>query len=445
MLKKVSASAIAMLSLVSFAAAAVNFDNPSANNFSEEMKSADPALPVPSPAAAEADKGPFLDWLFGAKPVKAKEWTIMVFVNGKNNLEQFALKDINEMEMVGSSDKVNIVVEAGRMDGYDSSDGDWKGTRRYLIKKDNDTAKVTSPVVKDMGKVDMGDYKSVIDFGKWAKAAYPANHYMLVIWNHGAGWIKSNKAVGAEKGISYDDETNNHINTPQMGQILRDIGGVDLYGSDACLMQMAEVVYELKDYVKFIVGSEETEPGDGYTYNDLLGPLVANPAMTPEAFAKVAVNAYANHYQTQKEGSTQSYIRSSAIPGFLSAVNDFASAMTAAGEKDLVKKSMAAAQAYAYPENKDLYHFTQLMLAGTKSAAVKEKGTALMSYISNTLVGYNRTTNGQGSYWAPPADYSNSHGVAIYMPPSAPAAGYDELQWAKYSGWDEFKKWYQQP
>ena len=443
MLNKLIAPTIAMLALASFAAAAVNFDDPTANNFSDEIKGVDLVLPVPAPAAA--DKGPFLDWLFGVKPVKAKEWTIMVFVNGKNNLEQFALKDMNEMEMVGSSANVNIVVETGRIDGYDTSNGDWKGTRRYLIKKDNDTATVTSPVVQDLGKTDMGDYKSVIAFGKWAKATYPAKKTMLIIWNHGAGWIKSSKAAGGNKGISYDDETNNHINTPQMAAILKEIGGVDVYGSDACLMQMAEVIYEVKDYVKFIVGSEETEPGDGYTYNDLLAPLAANAAMTPEAFAKVAVEAYANHYKAQNEGSTQSYIRSSAIPGFLNAVNEFASAITTAGEKALAKKAMDAAQAYAYPENKDLYHFAQLVIAETKNAAVKEKGTALMTYIEKTLVGHNRTTNGKGSYWAPPADYSNSHGVAIYLPPSASAEGYDVLQWSKYSNWDEFIKWYQLP
>ncbi|MCK5582742.1 MAG: hypothetical protein KAI33_03075, partial [Elusimicrobiales bacterium] len=27
-----------------------------------------------------------------------KEWTIMVFVNAKNNLEKYGLKDVNEME-----------------------------------------------------------------------------------------------------------------------------------------------------------------------------------------------------------------------------------------------------------------------------------------------------------------------------------------------------------
>ena len=370
-----------------------------------------------------------------------KEWTFMVFVNGKNNLEQFAIKDINEMEMVGSSDKVNIVVEVGRIKGYDSSNGDWKTTRRYYVTKDNDTNIINSKMIADLGKVDMGDYKSVIDFVKWAKANYPAKKYMLVIWNHGAGWEKSLKA-NITKGISYDDETGNHITTPQLGLIFKEAGKIDVYGSDACLMQMAEVVYEIKDSITYIVGSEETEPGDGYTYNDLLAPLIANPTMGPAELAKTAVDAYSDHYKAQGEGSTQSYVRTSAIPDFLNAVNEFIYAVSQSGDKALVKNAISQAQEYAISENKDLYHFTSIIVNGTKDAAVKEKGQALMTLIKNKLVAHNRYTNGSGG-WYGPTDYSNSNGISVYLPTSGIGSGYDELQWAKYSNWDEFIKWYQ--
>ena len=429
MIRKISLSVLAMSMFVSFVSAEVNFDNGKNLNIKEGLSN----IEVPAPSAPQ-NKGVIWDWLFGKpSPKTPPEWTIMVFVNGKNSLEPFVFTDMNEMEAVGSSSKLNIVVEAGSL-GVETTPGNWKGTRRFLIAKDSNAAKLTSPVVQDMGKVDMGDYKSVIDFGNWAKKTYPANHYMLIIWNHGGGWLKSVNAI-VNKGISYDDETGNHINTPQMGLILKGIGGVDVYGSDACLMQMAEVVYEIKDYATYIVGSEETEPGDGYTYNTFLGPLAAKPAMTPAELAKTAVEAYANHYQASGEGSTQSFVKSAAIPGLLDAVNAFSYAITQAGDKSVVKKAMNSAQSYAITENKDLYHFAQLVTAGTKSADVKAKGKALMNYITGTLVMDNRTTG----------NYSNSHGIAIYMPQMSPENGYADLAWAKYSNWDEFINWYQQP
>jgi hypothetical protein len=404
--------AIAAVTLsAQFALAGVDFDG-GKFNIQDEITKLDLSVPQ-----AEAVKAP------------QKEWTVMVFVNAKNNLETYAFMNINQMEKIGSSDKVNVVVQLGRMNTYSHLDGTWKGTRRYLIQKGSNPKGIFSPVVQDLGKVDMGSYKSAIDFANWAKQNYPAKHYMLILWNHGAGWIKGVKPV--TRGISYDDETNNHIDTPQMGQILKAIGGVDVYGSDACLMQMAEVDYEIKDYVPFIVGSEETEAGDGYTYDTLLGPLVKNPAMTPEGLATVAVDAYTAHYTPNNEAATQSYVRSAALPGFLDASNAFASALMQANEKDVVKNAMSNAQSYAYPENKDLYNFTELVVNATQNSDVKAKGQNLMNYISNTLVGDNKISG----------NYGNSHGIAVYLPGSAAPATYADLQWAKASNWDDLIAW----
>lgn len=421
MLRKAASVFAIIAAVATMVSAEISFDTPNKATLQQEIA----GLELSVPAAAPVEEKGFFNKV-------DKEWTIMVFVNGKNNLEPFALKDMNEMEMVGSSDKVNIVVEAGRISGYDSSDGDWKTTRRYLIAKDKDLKKVTSPVLKDMGKVDMGDYKSVIDFVNWAKTAYPAKKYMLIVWNHGSGWDKARSL--ASRGISYDDETGSHITTPQLGLVLKGVGGVDVYGSDACLMQMPEVVYELKDYVPYIVGSEETEPGDGYTYNDLLAPLIAKPAMTAEELGKLAVDAYSNHYEKIGEGYTQSLVKTAALPQFLALANDFAAAMMAAGEKALVKTAINGAQNYAVSDNHDMVHFSELIGVSTKNADVKAKAAAFKDYITKTLVVHNR---------AQASGYGDSHGIAAYMPSYGFNNSYNELAWAGASKWDEFIKWYQ--
>ena len=425
-------SAVAMLFSASLLSAqTVDFDR-GGFNVKEALKNSQVTAPAASTAVALQPKE--------VARLNTAEWTIMVFVNGKNNLEKYALRDVNEMEMIGSTDKVNIVVELGRMDGFDSSDGDWKGVRRYLVKKDNDTNKITSPVLQDLGMKDMGSYQSVIDFGKWAKEKYPAKKYMLIFWNHGAGWIKS-AGLYSSKGISYDDQSNNHINTPQMAEILKAIGGVDVVGSDACLMQMAEVDYEIKNYVTHIVGSEETEPGDGYTYNTFLGPVVNNPTMNATQLARVAVDAYSDHYDAQSGGYTQSFVYANAIPQFLQLVNAFAYEVTKANDVEAAKYARDNAVKFAYAENKDLYDFTSLLISKSNNKAVKEKGQALMNYITHNLVGHNRTKDEPGSWWSSPNPLSRAKGIAVYVPSRAVPASYSEMQWAKYSNWDEFVNW----
>ena len=360
----------------------------------------------------------------------AKDWTIMVFLNGKNNLEGAALKDMNEMEAVGSSDRVNIVTELGRMAGYSSADGDWKGARRYLVKKDADGKKISSPILWSQEKTDMGDYTHLAEFGKWAKAAYPAKKYMLIVWNHGKGWEKYDGS-GA-KGISDDYETGNHITTQQLALALQEMGGADLYASDACLMQMAEVAYEIKDHAGYILGSEETEPADGYSYDKFLAALSAAPELAPEQLGRAVVDSFYEHYQGSDERYyTQSLLKASALPGLVKAADGFAAALVSAGERDVIKGAIYDAQWFAAPDSKDLWHFAGLVSARTKSPAVAAAGRALQDYITKDLVVYTRNSIHSG----------DSRGIAVFIP-SAYNYAYERLAWAHASGWDEFLYWY---
>ncbi len=435
MLKKIMAAAV-VLSMSSVCVVAENIDFDGKTDI-QDIKKSSLSEGITSEIANLEIEVPEMETL-NKKTKGSAEWTIMIFVNSKNNLERYGLKDVNEMEMIGSSDKVNVVVEMGRMSGYDSSEGDWKGTRRYLIQKDDNINSVTSPVVEDLGKTDMGDWRELAKFAKWAKEKYPAKKYMLTVWNHGGGWEKS---IETTKGISYDEETGNHMNTPQLGMAINEIGRLDIYSSDACLMQMVSVDYEIKDNVTYIVGSEETEPGDGYTYDTMLGPIVSNPDITAYQAAKVVVDAYSDHYMDQGSAFTQSMVRTSSFPKLLNLMNEWAYAVTEAGDKTIVKSAVSSAQNYALTDSKDLYHFVSLVGEKTANSGVKEKGEELMTYIKRSVVGHNRWNSSSGG-WYGPEDYSNSNGIAVYLPGYSYNSNYDELKFAKYSNWDEFVKWY---
>ncbi len=369
-----------------------------------------------------------------ARAAAPKQWTIMVYIDGKNTLEEYIYTNMKQMESVGSSDKVNIVVEVGRMNGQGNDfhgDKDWTGCRRYLVKKGDGKGGIFSPVLQKMDKCDMGDYKHAIDFGKWAMTSFPAQHYAYVIWNHGGGWIKTVPGFTSTKAIALDDETKHLITTPQMNTIMKSLGHIDVYGSDACLMQMAEVIYELKDTTDFVVGSEKTEAGDGWDYAGLLNRFYAS-SMTGQDLATAIVDAYLPQYSS---GATLSAVRSASMNGFASKLNAFVDAVIAAKDGKAVAAARDTAlnmQEDGLPENKDLGDFVSIVVANSKDMNVQITGKALLASIKSMVVD-NKVTS----------DYAKAKGVAIYAPDSGFDRDYNELQFAS-TKWISFIKFMQQ-
>ena len=402
-----------------------------------------------------------------SKPAKAapKKWTVMVFMNAKNNLELAGLYNVNQMETVGSSNDVNIVAELGRMNGQKQGDthldGDWTGARRIYVQKDADEEKITSPVVDKLDKVDMGDYKRLVDFVSWTKKNYPARRYMLVIWNHGSGWLDPKQSKKSSRGISFDDETGNYIRTMQIGQALREAGKVDVLAFDACLMEMGEVAGEVRDVSDVVIGSEETVPGLGYPYNSWLAALVKNPDMTNATLGRTVVGAFKKFYDGSKQNAHLAAIRSDKVAGLEQKAAVFAAAAKAVNEPDAFKAARSGVIRYdalgAESDPKmtisfygDLAQYSKLLAANVKgtddkAAALKASAADLQNYISRELV---IATGGSNSNRAGHA-MSESAGIAVYLPPAETRIAqerlegifegpYDNFAFSKATGWHDF-------
>ncbi|MFA6583484.1 MAG: clostripain-related cysteine peptidase [Elusimicrobiaceae bacterium] len=357
------------------------------------------------------------------------QWTIMVYMNGKNNLEPDAFRNFFQMEAVGSNPNVNVVVQFGRTAAYSTLDGAWTGCRRYLIEQHVDTDTISTPFLSSTSVCDMGDYNDAIDFFNWGKTNYPADHYMAVLWNHGSGWSKS-RAQSRTRAISYDDETGHHINTPQMKDIMSAIGHTDIYGSDACLMQTMEVVYELKDYIDYIVGSQELEPSEGYEYHDFLNAVNASD-FSPQAVAQAVVDTYIAQYTDEV---TQSYVQSSALAGLAARLDTLVSSMTAANEPSLALTAATSTFSYGYGSYglHDLVAFASGVAENTDNADVRTAALDVVAYTTGSVVLYNAARG---------VNYENSNGLSIYLPNSYSVTGYNELDFAQDTGWQQFIYW----
>lgn len=111
----------------------------------------------------------------------------MVFMNGDNNLEPWAIRNFYQMAEVSDSDRVNFIVQFDRKGTYAVTDPNWSRTLRFQIRKG--TRPLPQDAVEDLGKkLNMGDREVLRDFIHWTKVRYPAKKYILVIWDHGQGW-----------------------------------------------------------------------------------------------------------------------------------------------------------------------------------------------------------------------------------------------------------------
>ncbi|MDG6223987.1 MAG: clostripain-related cysteine peptidase [Candidatus Thermoplasmatota archaeon] len=240
-------------------------------------------------------------------------WTFMVYLAADNNLESAGIEDVNEMERVGSTSEVDIIVQMDRWETEDSSDdttnGDWTGCRRFRVEKDTDTQIMGSPMLEDLGEVNMGDPQVLIDFVIWSMDNFPARNYALVLWDHGGGW----------RGICWDEtvpdsDAHDHLDLVEIGYALEQIymargsQRIELIGFDACLMAGIEVLYEIKDYGSVSVASGFNEPGDGWPYYEVLGPLVDKPSMDEREFGSLIVDMYVRSY-TDREDDPSDAVR----------------------------------------------------------------------------------------------------------------------------------------
>jgi hypothetical protein len=232
------------------------------------------------------------------------EWTIAVYLDADNDLEQFGLIDMNEME-AGLAGDVNVIVLIDRAEGYDTSDGDWTDARVYRITADKDMDAIRSPVIARPGELNMGDPAVLETFLAATLTHFPARRTALVLWNHGGGW----QAHAIDHGIPGQEHGTDYLTVPQLAGAVRgalDRAGrerLDIVGFDMCLMAQYEVAVELADLAAVLIASQATEPGDGWPYDRLL-PAFAEKRRKTADLAVHIVDVFDAYYRERDEAIT---------------------------------------------------------------------------------------------------------------------------------------------
>ena len=365
-------------------------------------------------------------------------WTIMVYLDGDNDLESAGIDDFLEMASVGSGANVNVVVQFDRISGYDATYGDWTDTRRGLVQRGD---KPDAGWGTSIGEANMGDPNTLVDFANWAMTNYPAQQYALILWDHGGGW--RSPTTQPRKGACWDDTNgDDYLENREVGAALATVSqNLDLFGYDCCLMGMLEVAHEVKDEATVLVASEQTEPGDGWPYDTVLTHLTGSPAWTPQQLASDIVVEYGVSYAGAE---TLSAVDLTAIGdtlpnGVSAAVSNLAMAIISAAtptDYSRLQTHYAGSSYFTESSHRDLGTFLQDVASDTSLTASIQAAaqTARLAYDQAIIQNHSGPSEG-------------GTGLAIYFqaPGEAPETDYNSnvIDFAADTLWDEFLQWWE--
>ena len=202
------------------------------------------------------------------EPVR-KDMTVVVYIAAENSLSRFYHSDLAEMESVANQ----IPLDCNFVVYLDSS------TLPAIYVMNAQQGKVTYRTLNEEDSCNPTTFrKNIRDIVQ----EFPAEHYGLVMWSHGSGWIPPAKTPGkVARTIGIDNNMNSassnygtELEIPDMRKALEEVGvHWDYIFFDACFMQCVETAYELRGLTDYIIASPAEIPGLGAPYDKIMDCL----------------------------------------------------------------------------------------------------------------------------------------------------------------------------
>ncbi len=196
-------------------------------------------------------------------------------------------KDISEMISGEWSDNISIVIQPGGATHWTNSMINPNKTQRFLYK---------SGVFSEVSNLPLEDScapETLAEFMRFCEDNYPADHKILILWDHGGGVGGFGVDSIFSSGLSLSEirEAFESVYTPSASR-----PAYDIIGFDACLMASSEVAQTLDGFGKYLVASEEIEPGEGWNYPVWLQAMTDDPTMNAAQVGRAMADSYMDFY-----------------------------------------------------------------------------------------------------------------------------------------------------
>lgn len=334
---------------------------------------------------------------------------------GAPHIEGCASADIREMQSAQLSDQIKIVIQTGGARAWDLAMVNPNRSQRFILDKDG------MRLLEDNHFVNMGDAATLSDFFRFCEKTAPADHKMVIFWDHGAG------AFGFAADDLYGGDS---LTLKELRQAFEEVypndpgdPAFEIVGFDACLMASLETAEAMHGYGRYLAASEEIEPGEGWDYTTWLNKLSGDPALNSAQVGRAIADSFIDWYAKQSVqlaplgvdyGVTFSILDINEAHGVYGHYCDLADVALKDSIDDmgtLVILGKAASRTVRFATSDyDIFNMVDFttMIENLRDLYPEETGL-IMDGIDRTVV-YNRVSK----------NMSGSKGVSVYFPAEIP-------------------------
>lgn len=315
-----------------------------------------------------------------------------------------------------------------------------------------ETTEIVSEPIEKLGTVDMSNPESLADFIVWGNRKFPSENTLLVIMDHGYGFLGS-------------PDDNEKKTTMSLNQIQDGIGKankilgdkVDVLGFDTCLMAQVEVANQLSGVSNYLNATEEIEFPLGWPEAEIMKTLKEKLAKTPidsGNCSKLIVDVASRDTDSIKNMSS---IKLDRITDVAMAADKLAETLLdyikqGPQNKDKITEAIKKTHNYCNlipnetlcQDYRDLYDFSETLIKSKDilNNQIAEKAQTVIEKIKSAVFAEEHVGEGMDA---------GSHGLSIYIPYKGfiktyltetgaivnPHERYLQTDFAKNTLWDE--------
>lgn len=216
--------------------------------------------------------------------------TVMVYMCGSNLESRSGLASDDILEMMDSdfdAKYTNVFLMTGGTQEWSMPSVNADATGIYQLRA-NGMRRLWQGEM-----LNMGDGETLSLFLNTVAKESHTDRYVLIFWDHGGGPLN---------GVCWDENFEN--DSLSLFELLEGLSEspfaekkLDMIGFDACLMGSVETAWLLSPYARYMVASEEREPGSGWDYSFLFGmEKDASPVCTGKRIIDAYLGSFPEDY-----------------------------------------------------------------------------------------------------------------------------------------------------